>query len=371
MAECSFGYNLMCSCLLNLDMLSIILSMSPQQASDIRTVSYLTTIINSVPTAVVVVDKAGKIVLVNTQTERLFGYTRDELLGAQIDMLVPERFRSSHPAHRAGFVHNPNARPMGAGRDLYALRKDGSQFPVEIGLNPINTQDGLFVVSAIVDITERKRHTIELQEVVAAERNRLARDLHDAVTQTLFSTSLIAEILPELWEVDVDEAKKSTEELRQLTRGALAEMRTLLLELRPATLLQVRLSELIKQLCEAFVGRSRLPIVLNIEGDRDLPPEVQVAFYRVAQESLNNVFKYARATQVDVRLALLQDSVHFETHDNGIGFDISASKPTSLGLGIMHERAESIGADLRITSTPGSGTHVVMTWQQPSNKEHE
>jgi PAS domain S-box-containing protein len=334
-------------------------------------VSYLTTIIDSVPTAVVVVDKAGKIVLVNTETERLFGYSRAELLGARIDILVPERFRGNHPALRAGFVHNPNARPMGAGRDLYALRKDGSQFPVEIGLNPINTEDGLFVVSAIVDITERKRHTIELQEVVAAERNRLARDLHDAVTQTLFSTSLIAEILPELWEVDVDEAKRSTEELRQLTRGALAEMRTLLLELRPGTLLQVHLSELIKQLCEAFVGRSRLPISLNIVGDRELPPEVQVAFYRVAQESLNNVFKYARATQVDVRLELSQNTVHFETFDNGIGFDIHAGRPTSLGLGIMHERAESIGADLRITSTPGSGTQVAMTWQQSLNKEHE
>ncbi len=345
--------------------------MSSQQANDIGGVSYLTTIIDSVPTAVVVVDKAGKIVLVNTQTERLFGYARDELLGAMIDILVPERFRDSHPVHREGFVHNPKARPMGAGRDLYALRKDGSQFPVEIGLNPINTEDGLFVVSAIVDITERKRHTLELQEVVTAERNRLARDLHDAVTQTLFSTSLIAEILPELWEVDADEAKKSTEELRQLTRGALAEMRTLLLELRPATLMQVRLSELIKQLCEAFVGRSRLPIVLNIEGDRELPPEVQVAFYRVAQESLNNVFKYARATQVDVRLELSQDSVHFETNDNGIGFDISTSKPTTLGIRIMRERAESIGADLRITSTPGSGTRVGMTWQQASYKEQE
>jgi PAS domain S-box-containing protein len=357
--------------LLDLDMLSIILSMPAQGAQHIGTVSYLTTIIDSVPTAVVVVDQEGKIVLVNTQTERLFGYAREELLGAQIDILVPDRFRRVHPGHRDGFVHNPKARPMGAGRDLFALRKDGSQFPVEIGLNPITTDDGLFVVSAIVDITERKRHTAELQEVVTAERNRLARDLHDAVTQTLFSTSLIAEILPELWEIDIDEAKKSTEELRQLTRGALAEMRTLLLELRPATLMQVHLSELIKQLCEAFIGRSRLPIVLNIEGDRELPPEVQVAFYRVAQESLNNVFKYARATQVDVRLMLSQDSVHFETHDNGIGFDLSASKPTSLGMRIMRERAESIGADLRITSSPGSGTSVGMTWQQPSNKEHE
>src|SRR5688572_13347629 len=102
--------------------------MSSQPANTIGGVSYLTTIIDSVPTAVVVVDQAGKIVLVNTETERLFGYSREELLGARIDVLVPERFRGSHPAHRAEFIRNPNARPMGAGRDLYALRKDGSQF---------------------------------------------------------------------------------------------------------------------------------------------------------------------------------------------------------------------------------------------------
>jgi len=205
------------------------------------------------------------------------------------------------------------------------------------------------------------------EEAVTADRTRLARDLHDAVTQTLFSSSLIAEVLPGLWETDVDEAKKSTEELRQLTRGALAEMRTLLLELRPSTLTQTHLSDLIKQLCEAFIGRSRLPIVLNIEGDYPLPPEVQVAFYRIAQESLNNVFKYARATQVNVSLFISKTSAHFETCDNGIGFDLSMSKPTSLGLRIMRERAEAIGADFQINSTLGSGTCVEVTWNEKPN----
>jgi signal transduction histidine kinase len=169
--------------------------------------------------------------------------------------------------------------------------------------------------------------------------------------------------------MDAAEARKSTEELRQLTRGALAEMRTLLLELRPATLTQTRLSDLIKQLCEAFIGRSRLPIRLNIEGECELPPEVQVAFYRIAQESLNNVFKYARATQVDVNLFLAPAHVHFETCDNGIGFDLSTSKPTSLGMRIMRERAQAIGAELQITSELGKGTCVALTWQE--NPKHK
>jgi PAS domain S-box-containing protein len=219
------------------------------------------------------------------------------------------------------------------------------------------------------EIEQRKKIEDELakkaaEEAVAADRTRLARDLHDAVTQTLFSASLTAEVLPDLWEMDVEAARNSTEELRQLTRGALAEMRTLLLELRPATLTQTSLSDLIKQLCEAFIGRSRLPIDMNIEGNCPIPPEVQVAFYRIAQESLNNAFKYARATLVNVNLYIHPTYIHFETCDNGIGFDTTMIKPMTLGMRIMRERAEAIGAVLQITSKPGSGTCVAMTWQE-------
>jgi len=144
-------------------------------------------------------------------------------------------------------------------------------------------------------------------------------------------------------------------------------MRTLLLELRPAALTQTRLNDLIKQLCEAFIGRSRLPIALSIEGERHLPPEVQVAYYRIAQESLNNVFKYARATRVNVTLSLSPSMVRFEVCDNGIGFDTSTAKPTSLGLRIMRERAEAIGADFQLSSTPGSGTCIEVIWNENPN----
>jgi PAS domain S-box-containing protein len=219
------------------------------------------------------------------------------------------------------------------------------------------------------EIEQRKRAEEALalkaaEDAVTAERTRLARDLHDAVTQTLFSASIVAEILPQLWEVDPEEAKRSTDELGQLTRGALAEMRTLLLELRPAALTQSRLNELIRQLCEALIGRARLPIKFISEGDRTLPPEVQVAFYRIAQEGLNNVFKYARATQVTVGLFLTPAGAHLEVCDNGVGFDVSAAKPTSLGMRIMRERADAIGAELSINSKPGEGVCLDLTWTE-------
>jgi nitrate/nitrite-specific signal transduction histidine kinase len=209
------------------------------------------------------------------------------------------------------------------------------------------------------------------ESAVAAERNRLARELHDAVTQTLFSTSLIAEVLPDLWAMDVEEAKQSTEELRQLTRGALAEMRTLLLELRPATLTQSRFEDLLKQLSEAVIGRARLPVNLSVEGDCRLPPEVQVVLYRIAQESLNNIVKYARATQVNISLIISCSSLHMEINDNGIGFNRNEIKPTSLGMRIMRERAQNIGADFEVLSQPGKGTTVSVTWKNHEQADEE
>ncbi len=133
--------------------------MTPQLTRDLLTFSsILSLILDALPTAVVVVDRRGVIALVNTQAEQLFGYGRQELLGVSVEILVPQRFRAGHPELRTSYLTNaPVARPMGAGRDLYALRRDGSEFPVEIGLNPIQTEEGQFVVSAIIDITERKR----------------------------------------------------------------------------------------------------------------------------------------------------------------------------------------------------------------------
>jgi PAS domain S-box-containing protein len=199
------------------------------------------------------------------------------------------------------------------------------------------------------------------QEAVVTERTRLARDLHDAVTQTLFSATLIADVLPDIWQANEGEGKRRLEELRQLTRGALAEMRTLLVELRPNALVEVPLSTLLRQLSEALTGRARIDIQASSEGERKLPPDVQVALYRIAQEALNNVVKHSKASQAAVLLRL-GDQVRLSVTDNGAGFDPASVTADHLGLKIMSERSEVIGAKFSLYSEPGEGTQVTVTW---------
>jgi signal transduction histidine kinase len=221
----------------------------------------------------------------------------------------------------------------------------------------------LFADQAAIAI-ENARLYEQAQELAAVqERQRLARDLHDAVTQTLFSASLIAEVLPRLWERNADEGRRRLEELRQLTRGALAEMRTLLLELRPAALTEVGLGDLLRQLTEAITGRARVPITLIVEGQCPLPPDVQVALYRIAQEALNNIAKHSGATEATVTLHCQPDQVELCIRDNGRGFDQARVSPDRLGLGIMRERAESVGATFAIESRVGHGTRITVVWK--------
>jgi signal transduction histidine kinase len=202
----------------------------------------------------------------------------------------------------------------------------------------------------------------EMEKAVTAERSRLARELHDAVTQTLFSASLIAEVLPRLWAKYPERGQEQLEEVRLLNRGALAEMRSLLLELRPEALAQAKMDDLLRQLGRAMTGRTGVPVSVSVDVQCPLPAEVQIALYRIAQEALNNAAKHAEAGQVDAHFWCQAGRATLAIRDDGQGFDVDNIPPGHLGLGIMRERAASIGARLEIESEPGLGTQVTVVW---------
>jgi signal transduction histidine kinase len=224
------------------------------------------------------------------------------------------------------------------------------------------------------DIAERERAQKELAvmterfeervaEGIQEERQRLARELHDAVTQTMFSASMIAESLIVMWERKPEQVLDGLKQLQQLTRGAVADMRMLLIELRPRAIEEIRLPQLLKQLCESYAGRNGIVPELIVDNHILLPVNVRHAFYRIAQEALNNISKYAKATHITLSLEEKNGTVIMRIEDNGIGFELDKVKDGAhFGLKIMQERAQAMNAIFLLKSKPNHGTSIYVAW---------
>lgn len=192
------------------------------------------------------------------------------------------------------------------------------------------------------------------------ERQRIARELHDSLNQSLFSINSIAEALPRIMPKNPFKAAQYAEQLVTLTRGAQAEMRALLLELRPDALNGLTMAALLRQLCGIFAANTTVEVTLDVDDAVELPPETQIVFYRIAQEALNNIARHAGCQHVNVILRG-GPPVEMVLADDGCGFDLSAVPPDHFGLRIMHERAEGIDAALTVSTMTGTGTTVRLT----------
>ncbi len=223
-----------------------------------------------------------------------------------------------------------------------------------------------FAAQAAVAIENARLYQQSAELAALRERQHIARDLHDSVTQTLFSAATVADAAITLWRQDHTQIEAELLDLHHLTRGALAEMRTLLFELRPDVLASTSLRTLLQQLLETLAGRTHIEIEFNAP-DHDpglhLPPDVRIALFRITQEALNNVAKHARARRVRLDWETTPDSMTLRVVDNGRGFQPSQAGSGHLGLSVMQERARNAGIECRVTSQPGSGTEVVMTWK--------
>jgi signal transduction histidine kinase len=197
---------------------------------------------------------------------------------------------------------------------------------------------------------------------VMAERNRLASELHDTISQTLWSMSLITERLPAIWEIDKEEGRRSLTTLHQLSQNALAEMRSLLLELHPSSLTDAKLGDLIRQAAEIITNRTGLSISVQVEKQDPIPPDVHFALYRVVQEALNNISLHASASHVEIYFSSDSGRINLTIQDDGLGFDPADIDPSRLGLSIMSDRVQNIDGTLETISSKGEGTLIKVIW---------
>ena len=342
-------------------------------------------VVESAPNAIVMIGPTGLIEMVNAQTERVFGYTRVELLGKPIEMLVPERYRPNHPGLRKSFFADPVSRPMGAGRDLYGLRKDGSEFPVEIGLNPIETDEGTMVLSAIVDISARK----QLEERINAVNEQLTH-MNRVATVGELSSSIAHELKQPLAAIvvnanaglrwlanerpDLDESRAALSAIVSAGHraGEIIESLRSMFKKGSQEKIPVQIDDVIQNvLALTRVELERKGIVIQTELTRPLPlvighdgqlQQVISNLVRNAVEAMNSVSPHARVLRVKTAFHD-SEGVLVSIEDSGTGIDpenldrifeaFFTTKSEGMGMGLAICRSIIEAHDGRLWASPG------------------
>ncbi|HET7692094.1 MAG TPA: PAS domain S-box protein [Gemmatimonadota bacterium] len=336
-----------------------------QEASHDAEVEYRA-VFEAAPDGIVLVGADGAIVDVNPCALRMFGYERVEVVGQAVEMLVPRELQRSHVDHRHRYMGAPRARPMGVGVELRGLRKNGSEFPVEISLSPVTEAGEGYVISIVRDLTERRAlQAFGAGAVRAAEeeRQRIARELHDDTAQRLAGLMLMLKAASRT--EDAKEREARIEQVREEIGAAADAVRRIARGLRPPILDEFGLPAALESLVRTLRHAHGLDIDLSMERPVGrLHPDSELAMYRIVQEALSNAIRHSGASRVAVALHEEDHVLRAEVRDDGRGF--ATERPFSddgqgLGLVGMRERARNAGGTLEIDGAPGAGTRVRVT----------
>lgn len=328
--------------------------------------SYYRAVFEASPDATLIVDSGGLIVDVNEQAVRMFGWSREALTGFRVERLVPEGKRGPHLEHRRDYAGQPRSRPMGAGLELYAVRSDGTEFPVEISLSPWNANGEGRVICAIRDISAWKRMRTRSElilSVMEQERKRVSHELHDDVLQCLVSLKVRAKLL--LDETGDEGRVRAHAQISREILGTFDAVKRMIRGLRPPELEHRGFCRALRAHCRDLRESQAFEVDAQI-GDVDdvLDSATALALYRVIQEAVANAVKHSGERSATVRVAWRGGHVAAEVRDQGRGFDPSAlgSGPDDqMGLTGIKERTAMVGGDVTIKSSPGVGTVVALT----------
>ncbi|MFO0701720.1 MAG: PAS domain S-box protein [Nitrospira sp.] len=321
--------------------------------------------------AIIVMDRDRSIVLFNQGAAKLFGYDLDEALGQPIDLLLPERFREGHAYHVDAFAQAPEmARRMAQRREVFGLKKDGSEFPAEASISKLTVGEQTTFTVIVRDITERLRTEQQLRSLTAEligaqeeERRRIARELHDDINQRLALLAIAMGNMLSNSALVSGQARETVQSLAQQLGAVSDDVRRMAYHFHPSILDDLGLTAALQQLTDEWSAKTGIKAVIVQEEPGDsLPRNIASCLYRVTQESLANVMKHARAARVELELLCDDQEVRLSIYDTGVGFDpkeIQAHHP-GLGLVNMRERVRSVRGQLDIQSEPGQGTHVIV-----------